>query len=132
MNVNNGAQQYTECLSAADEDATVPVTPVCRYLYIGDVVHFFVEAPGANRYNVTVTINANTEPMELVINAVVSHDENLISVSVEELWAVSEGKVSHDENLISVSVEELWAVSEGKVSAFHGTFQDYKKMLQSS
>ena len=73
MNVNNGAhaQQYTECLSAADEDATVPVTPVCRYLYIDDVVHFFVEAPGANRYNVSVTVNTYTEPIELVINAVV-------------------------------------------------------------
>lgn len=40
--------------------------------------------------------------------------------------------VSHDEHLISGSVEELWAVSDGKVSAFHGTFQDYKKMLHSS
>ncbi|KAK7832508.1 abc transporter f family member 3 [Quercus suber] len=39
--------------------------------------------------------------------------------------------VSHDEHLISGSVEELWAVSEGKVTPFHGTFQDYKKMLQS-
>ncbi|EOY25102.1 PREDICTED: ABC transporter F family member 3 isoform X1 [Theobroma cacao] len=40
--------------------------------------------------------------------------------------------VSHDEHLISGSVDELWVVSEGKVSPFHGTFQDYKKMLQSS
>nr|QNQ79026.1 ABC transporter F family member 3 [Paeonia lactiflora] len=39
--------------------------------------------------------------------------------------------VSHDEHLISGSVEELWAVSEGKVTPFHGTFQDYKKILQS-
>ena len=79
MNVNNGAhaQQYTECLSAADEDATVPVTPVCRYLYIDDVVHFFVEAPGANRYNVNVTINTYTEPMELVIYAVVHREHRL-------------------------------------------------------
>ncbi|XP_027343576.1 ABC transporter F family member 3 [Abrus precatorius] len=40
--------------------------------------------------------------------------------------------VSHDEHLISGSVEELWVVSEGKVSPFHGNFQDYKKILQSS
>ncbi|RVW14857.1 ABC transporter F family member 3 [Vitis vinifera] len=40
--------------------------------------------------------------------------------------------VSHDEHLISGSVEELWVVSEGKVSPFHGTFHDYKKILQSS
>ncbi|XP_021297458.1 ABC transporter F family member 3 [Herrania umbratica] len=40
--------------------------------------------------------------------------------------------VSHDEHLISGSVDELWVVSEGKVSPFHGTFQDYKKILQSS
>ncbi|XP_054825121.1 ABC transporter F family member 3 [Prosopis cineraria] len=40
--------------------------------------------------------------------------------------------VSHDEHLISGSVEELWAVSQGRVSPFQGTFQDYKKILQSS
>ncbi|KAH1099336.1 hypothetical protein AAZX31_13G002900 [Glycine max] len=40
--------------------------------------------------------------------------------------------VSHDEHLISGSVEELWVVSEGRVAPFHGTFQDYKKILQSS
>lgn len=40
-------------------------------------------------------------------------------------------QVSHDEHLISGSVEELWAVSEGRVTPFHGTFQDYKKILQS-
>lgn len=39
--------------------------------------------------------------------------------------------VSHDEHLISGSVDQLWAVSEGKVTPFAGTFQDYKKMLQS-
>ncbi|CAL5340373.1 unnamed protein product [Camellia sinensis] len=37
--------------------------------------------------------------------------------------------VSHDEHLISGSVEQLWAVSEGKVTPFAGTFQDYKKIL---
>ncbi|KAK7306858.1 hypothetical protein VNO77_44818 [Canavalia gladiata] len=40
--------------------------------------------------------------------------------------------VSHDEHLISGSVEELWVVSEGRVAPFHGNFQDYKKILQSS
>ncbi|KAJ6962180.1 ABC transporter F family member 3 [Populus alba x Populus x berolinensis] len=40
--------------------------------------------------------------------------------------------VSHDEHLISGSVDELWVVSEGKVTPFHGTFLDYKKILQSS
>ncbi|KAL2560842.1 hypothetical protein AAZV13_20G046900 [Glycine max] len=40
--------------------------------------------------------------------------------------------VSHDEHLISGSVEELWVVSDGRVAPFHGTFQDYKKILQSS
>ncbi|KAL5988532.1 ATP-binding cassette sub- F member 3 [Asimina triloba] len=39
--------------------------------------------------------------------------------------------VSHDEHLISGSVEQLWVVSEGKIAPFHGTFQDYKKMLKS-
>lgn len=40
--------------------------------------------------------------------------------------------VSHDEHLISNSVDELWAVSEGIVTPFRGTFQDYKKFLHSS
>ncbi|XAR70144.1 Adenosinetriphosphatase [Bertholletia excelsa] len=40
--------------------------------------------------------------------------------------------VSHDEHLISGSVEQLWVVSEGMVTPFGGTFQDYKKKLQSS
>ncbi|CAA0825450.1 ABC transporter F family member 3 [Striga hermonthica] len=40
--------------------------------------------------------------------------------------------VSHDEHLISGSVEQLWAVSDGKVTPFNGTFQDYKKLLQSA
>lgn len=39
--------------------------------------------------------------------------------------------VSHDEHLISGSVDELWVVSQGRVAPFHGTFQDYKKILQS-
>ncbi|KAK9187752.1 hypothetical protein WN944_019151 [Citrus x changshan-huyou] len=39
--------------------------------------------------------------------------------------------VSHDEHLISGSVEELWVVSQGKATPFHGTFHDYTKMLQS-
>ncbi|XP_073043027.1 ABC transporter F family member 3 [Primulina eburnea] len=40
--------------------------------------------------------------------------------------------VSHDEHLISGSVEQLWSVSEGRVTPFEGTFQDYKKVVQSS
>ncbi|KMT12421.1 hypothetical protein BVRB_5g103530 [Beta vulgaris subsp. vulgaris] len=40
--------------------------------------------------------------------------------------------VSHDEHLISNSVDELWAVSDGIVTPFRGTFQDYKKLLHSS
>ncbi|KAL3649604.1 ATP-binding cassette sub- F member 3 [Castilleja foliolosa] len=40
--------------------------------------------------------------------------------------------VSHDEHLISGSVENLWAVSDGKVTPFGGTFQDYKKMLHAA
>lgn len=39
--------------------------------------------------------------------------------------------VSHDEHLISGSVDELWVVSEGRVNPFQGTFHDYKKLLQS-
>jgi len=38
--------------------------------------------------------------------------------------------VSHDEHLISGSVDELWAVEKGKVSPFAGTFKDYKRRLR--
>lgn len=38
--------------------------------------------------------------------------------------------VSHDEHLISGSVDELWCVSEGKATPFHGSFADYKKTLR--
>ncbi|KAG0591226.1 hypothetical protein M758_1G156000 [Ceratodon purpureus] len=38
--------------------------------------------------------------------------------------------VSHDEHLISGSVDELWCVSEGKATPFHGTFAEYKKTLR--
>ncbi|KAL6912311.1 hypothetical protein ACP4OV_001116 [Aristida adscensionis] len=38
--------------------------------------------------------------------------------------------VSHDEHLITGSVDELWVVSDGKVTPFSGTFKDYKKMLK--
>ncbi|KAM0852654.1 hypothetical protein ACQ4PT_051619 [Festuca glaucescens] len=37
--------------------------------------------------------------------------------------------VSHDEHLITGSVDELWAVTDGKVGPFRGTFKEYKKML---
>ncbi|XP_058787243.1 ABC transporter F family member 3 [Vicia villosa] len=40
--------------------------------------------------------------------------------------------VSHDEHLISGSVEELWIVSEGRVAPFHGSFGEYKRLLHSS
>ncbi|XP_020112985.1 ABC transporter F family member 3 isoform X2 [Ananas comosus] len=40
--------------------------------------------------------------------------------------------VSHDEHLITGSVDELWVVSEGRVTPFSGTFKDYKKMLKSA
>nr|CAB3503490.1 unnamed protein product [Digitaria exilis] len=38
--------------------------------------------------------------------------------------------VSHDEHLITGSVDELWVVSEGRVTPFSGTFKDYKKSLK--
>lgn len=58
-----------------------------------------------------------------------------LSSSYTSLWfkasVCSCLQVSHDEHLISGSVEELWVVSEGKIAPFDGTFQDYKKILQS-
>ncbi|CAK9868000.1 unnamed protein product [Sphagnum jensenii] len=40
--------------------------------------------------------------------------------------------VSHDEHLISGSVDELWVVSGGKATPFLGSFAEYKKTLRAS
>ncbi|GAB4834615.1 ATP-binding cassette sub- F member 3 [Ancistrocladus abbreviatus] len=76
--------------------------------------------------------------------AVLLGTENCLSLGSDDLDAVEaliqglimfQGgilMVGHDEHLISGSVDELWVVSQGKVTPFDGTFQDYKKLLQSS
>ena len=38
--------------------------------------------------------------------------------------------VSHDQHLIEGTVDELWAVKDGRVTPFHGTFDEYKKLLK--
>lgn len=40
--------------------------------------------------------------------------------------------VSHDEHLISGSVDQLWVVSQGRATPFNGSFQDYKKTLKAA
>lgn len=40
--------------------------------------------------------------------------------------------VSHDQHLISSTVDELWQVESGTVKPFHGTFEQYKQRLRSS
>ena len=40
--------------------------------------------------------------------------------------------VSHDQHLISSTVDELWQVEGGTVKPFHGTFEQYKQRLRSS
>ncbi|KAL2947225.1 hypothetical protein AAZX31_20G059300 [Glycine max] len=59
-------------------------------------------------------------------------DEPSNHLDLDAVEALIQGLVLHDEHLISGSVEELWVVSDGRVAPFHGTFQDYKKILQSS
>lgn len=39
--------------------------------------------------------------------------------------------VSHDEHLISGSVDELWVILEGKATPFHGSFLEYKRSIKS-
>ena len=103
MNVNN----FTPCLPATSEDGSVPVKPVCKYTYIGSVLHFFVEAAGATRQNVTV--KANREPTEFIIEAVVQREHradrcyyariglwytNFCKYSYENMgWDVSNGEI---------------------------------------
>ena len=75
MNVN-GLQQYTQCEPATAENANVPVMPVCRYIYVGEVLHVFVEAPGVTQQNVIVNLTT-TEPMELIINALAQREHRV-------------------------------------------------------
>ena len=105
---NNGAQQYTECLpAAADQDPTVAVTPVCRHLYIGEVVHYFVEAAGVTKQNATV--NINREPMELIIEAVVQREHR-----VNREYKARIRMDSHDYLLENAS----WDASDGEIHAW--------------
>jgi ATP-binding cassette subfamily F protein 3 len=56
--------------------------------------------------------------------------------TLEELCAYTSHyhfvQVSHDEHLISGSVDELWVVSGGKATPFLGSFAEYKKTLRAS
>ena len=40
--------------------------------------------------------------------------------------------VSHDQHLISSTVDELWQVESGTVKPFHGTFEQYKQRLRAN
>ena len=102
MNMN-----FTPCLPATAEDGSVPVKPACKYTFIGSVLHFFVEAAGATRQNVTV--KANREPTEFIIEAVVQREHradrcyyariglwytNFCKYSYENMgWDVSNGEI---------------------------------------
>ncbi|XWS61568.1 hypothetical protein CRYUN_Cryun07bG0136600 [Craigia yunnanensis] len=73
------------------------------------------------------------KPRIILLDEPSSHlDLEAVEVLIQGLVLFRILMVSHDEHLISGSVQELWAVSEGKVNPFYGTFQDYKKLLQSS
>nr|POF10986.1 hypothetical protein CFP56_13505 [Quercus suber] len=59
---------YTRCLP--HEEDTGPVTPVCTYNFIGEVLHIYVEAAGATPVNTTVSLT-NVSRYELTVDAVV-------------------------------------------------------------
>ena len=78
-NVNFGGTQqnaYSECEPAAAEDPNVYVSPVCRYLYVREVLHIFVEAPGVTRENVTFELT-DERPDVLIILAVAKRQHRL-------------------------------------------------------
>lgn len=62
------------------------------------------------------------------------YDLDAVEVLIQGLVMFQGGNlmVSHDEHLISRSVEKLWVVSQGKMATFHVHFQDHEKILQSS
>ncbi|KAL4515714.1 hypothetical protein Ndes2437B_g07137 [Nannochloris sp. 'desiccata'] len=74
-----------------------------------------------------------TKPHILLLDEPSNHlDIDAIDALIAGLTEYKGGvlMVSHDEFLISASVDELWAVEEGKVTVFHGTFDDYKNRLR--
>ena len=67
MNVNV-LPHHTACALYVDD--TGPVKPVCKFKYRNQYLFFFVEAAGAAPENVTVYVEPNPKPMQLVIDAV--------------------------------------------------------------
>ncbi|GAU44586.1 hypothetical protein TSUD_136330 [Trifolium subterraneum] len=72
--------------------------------------------------------------MLILISSHMKMDLDAVEALIQGLVLFQGGilMVSHDEHLISGSVEELWIVSEGRVAPFHGSFAEYKKILHSS
>ncbi|XP_052209500.1 ABC transporter F family member 3 [Diospyros lotus] len=76
-----------------------------------------------------------TKPHILLLDEPSNHlDLDAVEALIQGLVLFQGGvlMVSHDEHLISGSVDQLWVVSEGTVNPFNGMFQDYKKLLQSA
>eukprot|EP00249_Psilotum_nudum_P023811 c28989_g1_i1 orf=609-2861(+) len=74
-----------------------------------------------------------TKPHILLLDEPSNHlDLDAVEALIQGLVLFQGGvlMVSHDEHLISGSVDELWAISQGKATPFHGTFQEYKKSLR--
>lgn len=66
-------------------------------------------------------------------------DEPSNHLDIDAVDALAEGlalfrggvlMVSHDQHLIEATMDELWAVEGGRLAVFHGTFEDYKRILQ--
>lgn len=82
--------------------------------------------------------NAKPATMSILLQKVRAHSGILLAHGCD--WCVQglatfQGgvlMVSHDQHLISSTVDELWQVEAGTVKPFHGTFEQYKQRLRSS
>jgi ATP-binding cassette subfamily F protein 3 len=74
-----------------------------------------------------------TKPHLLLLDEPSNHlDIDAVDALIQGLALFKGGvlMVSHDQHLIEATVDELWAVEGGTATAFHGTFEDYKKRLR--
>ena len=88
---------------------------------------------GGQKSRVALSKVTWTKPHILLLDEPSNHlDIDAIDALIAGLAEFKGGVVmiSHDQFLIEASVDELWAVEGGKISAFHGTFDDYKKRLK--
>eukprot|EP00244_Chara_vulgaris_P011619 TRINITY_DN5837_c0_g1_i1.p1 TRINITY_DN5837_c0_g1~~TRINITY_DN5837_c0_g1_i1.p1 ORF type:complete len:495 (+),score=103.87 TRINITY_DN5837_c0_g1_i1:148-1485(+) len=87
---------------------------------------------GGQKSRVSFAKITYTKPHILLLDEPSNHlDLDAVDALMQGLALYGGGvlMVSHDQHLITGSVDELWVVFQGNVTPFRGTFEDYKRTL---